>query len=228
MGLFERDEDVHRSSMNNIRRLEEECYNRRKHQMYMVLFRQAEKSYNLELQSIETEKSAAVEVTQSQVRSNGQDQTSTKNTDKSYDKMKHVLIIGDSMIKHIDPKKLSKKVVQKRSFPGKKIEEIHNEIDNIYMDAEISHVIIHAGTNNLPSESVDSCVSKIQKLALKSRRKFHNSKIGISSLTHREDINISAKLTALNRKLKEMANSNGFVYIDNSHIDETCLSQQLY
>jgi hypothetical protein len=40
------------------------------------------------------------------------------------------------MIKHIDPKKLSKKVVQKRSFPGKKIEEIHNEIDNIYMDAE--------------------------------------------------------------------------------------------
>jgi hypothetical protein len=51
--------------------------------MYMVLFRQAEKSYNLELQSIETEKSAAVEVTQSQVRSNGQDQTSTKNTDKS-------------------------------------------------------------------------------------------------------------------------------------------------
>jgi hypothetical protein len=142
--------------------------------------------------------------------------------------MKDVLIIGDSMIKHIDPKKLSKKVVQKRSFPGKKIEEIHNEIDNIYMDAETSHVIIHAGTNNLPSESVDSCVSKTQKLALKSRRKFHNSKIGISSLTHREDINISAKLTALNRKLKEMANSNGFVYIDNSHIDETCLSQQLY
>jgi hypothetical protein len=47
--------------------------------------------------------------------------------------MKDVLIIGDSMIKHIDPKKLSKKVVQKRSFPGKKIEEIHNEIDNIYI-----------------------------------------------------------------------------------------------
>ena len=132
--------------------------------------------------------------------------------------MFQLLVTPSLNIYSVDPKKLSEKVVQKRSFPGKEIEEIHNEIDNIYMDSETSHVIIHAGTNNLPSESVDSCVSKIQKLALKSRRKFHNSKIGISSLTHREDINISAKLTALNRKLKEMANKNGFVYIDNSHI----------
>jgi hypothetical protein len=45
VGLFERDEDVHQSSMNNIRRLEEECYNRRKHQIYMYLFRQAVKEY---------------------------------------------------------------------------------------------------------------------------------------------------------------------------------------
>ena len=113
--------------------------------MVQAFFISYRETASVELQSIETEKSAAVEVTQCQVRSIGQDQTSTKNTDKSYDKMKHVLIIGDSMIKHIDPKKLSEKVVQKRSFPAKKIEEIHNEIDNIYMDSETSHVIIHAG-----------------------------------------------------------------------------------
>ena len=61
-----------------------------------------------------------------------------------------------------------------------------------------SHVIIHAGTNNLPSESADSCVRKIQKLALKTRKKFQSSKIGISSLTHRDDINVTGKLLAVN------------------------------
>ena len=50
--------------------------------------------------------------------------------------------------------------------------EIHDETDNIHLNAEPSHVIIHTGTNNLPSESVDSYVRKIQKLALKAHNKF--------------------------------------------------------
>ena len=104
--------------------------------MVQAFFISYRETASVELQCIEIEKSAAVEVTQSQVRSNGQDQTSTKNTDKSYDKMKHVLIIGDSMIKHIDPKKLSKKVVQKRSFPGKKTaHNLENNTVNSVLDS---------------------------------------------------------------------------------------------
>ena len=155
---------------------------------------------------------------------NDQDRTSTRNGDNSYDKSKSVLIIGDSIIKHIDPRKLSKKSVYKRSFPGKRIEEIHDEIDNIHLNVEPLHVIIHAGTNNLPSEGADSCTRKIQKLALKTRSKFQNSKIGISSLIHRDDINVTGKLSAVNDKVKEMANKDDFVFIDNSHIDGSCLN----
>ncbi len=101
---------------------------------------------------------------------------------------------------------------------------VHDEIDNIQTNDELSYVIIYAGTNNLPSESVDSCVRKIQKLALKTRRKFQNAKIGISSIIHRDDINVSANLSAVNGKLKEMANNDDFVFIDNSRIDGTCLN----
>ncbi|CAB4016688.1 Hypothetical predicted protein [Paramuricea clavata] len=174
------------------------------------------------LQAIEVEE--PVEAIQSQASGQGQTSTSTQDVDKSSDKPKSVLIIGDSIIKHIDPRKLSKKTVYKRSFPGKRVEEIHDEIDNIQMNDELSYVIIHVGTNNLSSESVDSCVRKIQKLALKTRRKFQNSKIGISSIIHRDDINVSAKLSAVNGKLKEMANNDDFVFIDNSRIDGTCLN----
>ena len=46
----------------------------------------------------------------------------------------------------------------------------------------------------------------------------------LSSIIHRDDINVSAKLSAVNGKLKEMANNDDFVFIDNSRIDGTCLN----
>jgi phage terminase Nu1 subunit (DNA packaging protein) len=57
-------------------------------------------------QAIEVEE--PVEAIQRQA--SGQGQTSTQDVDKSSDKPKSVLIIGDSIIKHIEPRKLVKKV----------------------------------------------------------------------------------------------------------------------
>ena len=83
-------------------------------------------------------------------------------------------------------------------------------------------MIVHSGKNNLPSDSVESRVSKTEK-ALKIRNKFQTSKIGISSLTHTED-SVSTKLSEVNEKLKEMSSRNGFHFIDNSLIDGSCLN----
>ena len=76
------------------------------------------------------------------------------------------------MIKHIEPqkKKPSKKLVYERSFPGKPGDQICSMIDDIYADFEPSHVIIHAGTMNLSSRSVHSCVFNMEYLELKTRR----------------------------------------------------------
>ncbi|KAK2552521.1 hypothetical protein P5673_026364 [Acropora cervicornis] len=81
-----------------------------------------------------------------------------------------VLIIGDSLIKNIDSQKLTKKTVNKRMYPGKTSDQICHEVDSIHIDVEPSHVIIHSGTNNSPSDSVESCVSKTENLALKIRK----------------------------------------------------------
>ena len=102
---------------------------------------------------------------------------------KSRAQPESVLLIGDSLIKNIDPQKLTKKTVDKRIYPGKTSDQICHEVDSIYIDVEPSYVIVHSGTNNLPSDSVESCVSKTENLALKIRNKFQTSKIGISSLT---------------------------------------------
>ena len=55
-------------------------------------------------------------------------------------------------------------------YPGKTSDQICHEVDSIHIDVEPSHVIIHSGTNNLPSDSVESCVSKTENLALKIRK----------------------------------------------------------
>ena len=68
------------------------------------------------------------------------------------------------MIKHIDPKKLSQRHVYIFSYTGKTTGEIAEAVDNIAIASEPSHVIIHTGTNNLPAESVDSCVAGIKSL----------------------------------------------------------------
>ena len=64
-------------------------------------------------------------------------------------KTRHIVLIGDSVIKHIDPKKLSQRHVHKFSYPGKTTGEIAEAVDNIAVASDPSHIIIHTGTNNL-------------------------------------------------------------------------------
>ena len=140
-------------------------------------------------------------------------------------KTRPIVLIGDSMIKHIDPKKLSQRHVHKFSYPGKTTAEIAEAVDNIAVaSADPSHVIIHTGTNNLPSESADSCVADIKSLVLKVKSKFPNSSIGLSGIVYREDINVDAKRIEVNERVKLTAVDDNFTYIDNSVIDASALN----
>ena len=140
-------------------------------------------------------------------------------------KTRPIVLIGDSMIKHIDPKKLSQRHVHKFAYPGKTTAEIAEAVDNIAVaSADPSHVIIHTGTNNLPSESADSCVADIKSLVLKVKSKFPNSSIGLSGIVYREDINVDAKRIEVNERVKLTAVDDNFTYIDNSVIDASALN----
>ena len=43
----------------------------------------------------------------------------------------NIVIIGDSIVKHINPTKLSKREVHKFTYPGKTASEINNEVNTI-------------------------------------------------------------------------------------------------
>ena len=109
----------------------------------------------------------------------------------SVNNFKSVGVIGDSVIKHIDPKNLSPRHVHKFSYPGKTTGEIAEAVDSIAVVSDPSHVIIHTGTNNLPTESAESCVTEVKSLTLKEKNKFPNSSIGLSEKISTSIVNVS-------------------------------------
>ena len=80
------------------------------------------------------------------------------------EKAKSVLIIGDSMIKHVNGWHLSKKLKPKykvmvRSFPGAAT-QCMNDYGKPSIRAQPDHFILHVGTNDLISDSTPTEVAR--------------------------------------------------------------------
>ena len=61
-------------------------------------------------------------------------------------------------------------------------------------------------------------------LAVKLKEKFPNSKIGLSSIIQRQDIQVATKIDKVNEILKHKRMDNDMSFIDNSTFDSTCLN----
>ena len=135
-----------------------------------------------------------------------------------------IVIIGDSIIKHISPTKLSKRKVHKFAYPGKTASDINNELSTINIHSTPSHVIVHVGTNNIPLQSADECTKDIEKLIAGVKQRFPNSKIGISGITMRQDVDLASKIFKVNEKIKSMTPKYDVTFIDNSSLNKTSLN----
>jgi hypothetical protein len=135
-----------------------------------------------------------------------------------------IVLIGDSIIKHIDPKKLAKRKVSKYMYPGKSAEDIEAELRTIKVNLTPSYIIIHAGTNNIIADSAEVCVKKIESLVLKTKSKFPDSKIGVSGITMGQDIEVGQNIKQINKKLEDLSKNHNDSFIDNSSINNTCLN----
>ncbi|CAB3981000.1 Hypothetical predicted protein [Paramuricea clavata] len=136
----------------------------------------------------------------------------------------NILLIGDSMIKDINLHKLSKSSVRKLTYPGKRAEEIANEFQSAHVHSPPTEVIIHAGTNNIITDSSKECFDNIQLLSSRIKSTFKEARIAISSLITREDIDVTLKTQKTNELLKDLCSKEGYTYIENGNIDATCLN----
>ena len=67
-------------------------------------------------------------------------------------------------------------------------------------------------------------VNHIEELANCVKQRFPSSQIGLSSITNRNDIELSTKIMDVNKKIEEFCDKRGFEFIDNQNIDNSCLN----
>ena len=121
-----------------------------------------------------------------------------------------ILLIGDSIIKNIDPRKISRRRTVKICLPGKKAEQITAEVKSISV-TNPSHVIIHAGTNNLPTDSEHECAKHAEDLVKCIKARFPVAKIALSGITIRRDIDVPAKLLKSTKSSKNYVRNLAFI-----------------
>jgi hypothetical protein len=121
--------------------------------------------------------------------------------------IKKVLVIGDSMVKHINRAKIecaagSQSVVH--SYSGARVEQISSKIKEYWSEGEqYDTVLLHVGTNNLASDEPEEVASKMDGLI--KDLKDHAKKIAISSVIKRYDNRVPAsKITRFNIFVKNL------------------------
>ena len=103
--------------------------------------------------------------------------------------------------------------MHKFTYPGKTVDEIESDVQHIDGNLSPSHVILHCGTNNLPTDEPNVCMKKLENLCLIVQSKFPKAKIAVSTITCRKDIQLKNKIGETNNMI-----------MDHYNINETCLN----
>ena len=139
---------------------------------------------------------------------------------------KSVTIIGDSMVKGIQPFKMKRSLTNKeklyvKTFAGAKIEDIYDYAKPT-MRYNPDVVILHCGTNNLNDDKAPN-VTADDIIKLASNLKTDENDIMISGITLRNDKH-QEKVQRVNDYLKIKSANYGIKYIDNSNLNRTHLN----
>lgn len=136
-----------------------------------------------------------------------------------------VLIIGDSIPKHLVGRRMSKRVrVINRCIPGTSVELWTKIAPIIVREENASAVIIHCGTNNLQSCYTHECIYMLSCMIKAIQSIKSTIKIAVSSLTVQKKLGPSIWIKEFNARLRSMCNSFNLSYIDNDNIDHRQLS----
>ena len=100
---------------------------------------------------------------------------------------RHIAVIGDSMTKLINGRKLSKSCkVTLHSFPGATIQDLEDYVEPI-LKRKPNHIIIHAGTNNLHRDNPQTIKEKMSNVVSGIKQQHPTISITVLSIIHRND-----------------------------------------
>ena len=121
------------------------------------------------------------------------------------------LLLGTSLLRNVDPKKLSNTEVIAKS--GAKIEELLKEMSSLNEEKTYDKVFIVGGSIDLESKDEAEIVLDFQALITAASLRSHS--VTMSSILPRIDKDVKIKTKNVNEKLQEVCNTDGHTFIDN-------------
>ena len=145
------------------------------------------------------------------------------NNGSSNNKKRSVVIVGDSIAKHVEGKKLKQSLkheqyVHVKCFPGAKTSHMTHYIKP-HLEQNPDMVILHTGCNDINSDKTPTQIAvEICNLAAKAKTKDRG--VAVSSLIPRGDSDeLNEKTTNVNEELKYLCKAKKIDFIDHVSIE---------
>ncbi|CAB4024720.1 Furin [Paramuricea clavata] len=132
-----------------------------------------------------------------------------------------VAILGDSMLKHLNPRKIQHGLDHKvtiKTFPGAGVDEMIHYVRPT-LQKKTNHVVLHVGTNDLQTKSPDTLITAISRLGETITQEGNGNELTLSEvITRNDNANLADKVNVFNKKLDELCtehNCRGLIKHDN-------------
>ncbi|KAJ8042445.1 1-phosphatidylinositol 4,5-bisphosphate phosphodiesterase gamma-1 [Holothuria leucospilota] len=137
-----------------------------------------------------------------------------------------VLIIGDSIPKHLNGRRMSRRLkVLNRCLPGSNLANWIKFAPVLIEEEKPSAVIIHCGTNDINKISPSHIASLMDELCMKIQFCDPSIQISISGLTPRLSSQANGEVLFINSKLAQICSKHELYYISNNNLSPTHLSR---
>ena len=136
-----------------------------------------------------------------------------------------VAVVGDSVIKFIQPRKLSRKFdVSAHCFPGATVQDMNDYIKPV-LQRKPDKIVLHVGTNNLRDDRPKDIKKKIAGVVEVIKNNQPSTSISISSIIQRaDDRSLKKTVEETNKEIRTYCATNGLDFICNDNINDQHLN----
>ena len=136
-----------------------------------------------------------------------------------------VTVVGDSVIKFIQPRKLSRKFdVSAHCFPGATVQDMNDYIKPV-LQRKPDKIVLHVGTNNLRDDRPKDIKKKIAGVVEVIKNNQPSTSISISSIIQRaDDRSLKKTVEETNKEIRTYCATNGLDFICNDNINDQHLN----
>ena len=155
--------------------------------------------------------------------------TGNKETKQTYHHPRpNVAIVGDSMLKHINPTQLRRSTrsfnTQIKTFPDAKVSDMEYYVKPTLARAP-DHLILHVGTNDVRQSTPQEITNAISMLGQQIKKELPTTNLAISEvITRNDDPSLNTKITELNTKLSQVCTNNKWKIITHRNISSEHLN----